>query len=132
MQHARLGVTVQEVNQDLANSFRLDTPSGALVSSVEKGSAAEKAGLQPGDVVRRIDGKTIVFDRPLYIRRNEVVLPPGYEVVGLTVPSQILTESDGRIAISFVNGTEGPAPVVLRAAKGAQVGAPKAATKNRS
>jgi len=82
-----------------------------------------------------VDGKTIVFDRPLYIRRNEVVLPPGYEVVGMTVPSQILTEADGRIAISFVNGTEGPAPLVLRAAKGAHVGAaaaPKAATKQRS
>lgn len=73
-----------------------------------------------------------MFDRPLYIRRNKVVLPPGYEVVGLTVPSQILTEADGRISISFVNATEGPAPVVLRAAKGAQVVAPKAATKQRS
>ena len=60
VQHARLGVTVQEVNQDLANSFKLDTPSGALVSSVEKGSAAEKAGLQPGDVVRKINGRNIV------------------------------------------------------------------------
>lgn len=60
VQHARLGVTVQEVNQDLANSFKLDSPSGALVSSIEKGSAAEKAGLQPGDVVRQINGKTIV------------------------------------------------------------------------
>lgn len=60
VQHARLGVTVQEVNQDLANSFKLDSPSGALVSSVEKGSAADKAGLQPGDVVRQINGKTIV------------------------------------------------------------------------
>jgi serine protease Do len=60
VQHARLGVTVQEVNQDLADSFKLDSPSGALVSSVEKGSAAAKAGLQPGDVVRQIDGKTIV------------------------------------------------------------------------
>lgn len=60
VRHARLGVTVQEVNQDLANSFKLDTPTGALVSSVEKGSAAEKAGLQPGDVVRKINGKTIV------------------------------------------------------------------------
>src|SRR5580698_8114311 len=49
-----------------------------------------------------LDGQTIVFDRPLGIRRNKVVLPPGYEVVGLTVPSQILTEKDGRIAISFL------------------------------
>ena len=82
-----------------------------------------------------VDDKTIVFDRPLGIRRNKVVLPAGYEVVGLTVPSQILTEPDGRIAISFVNGTEGEAPLMLRAAKGARTGvaaAPKAATQQRS
>ena len=82
-----------------------------------------------------VDGNTIVFDRPLGIRRNKVVLPMGYEVVGLTVPSQILTEPDGRIGISFVNGTEGEAPLVLRAAKGARTGmaaAPKAATQQRS
>ncbi|HEV8017741.1 MAG TPA: hypothetical protein VGP32_04185, partial [Steroidobacteraceae bacterium] len=46
------------------------------------------------------DGKTIVFKRPLGVPRNKVVLPAGYEVVGLTVPSQILTEKDGRMAIS--------------------------------
>ena len=82
-----------------------------------------------------VDGKTIVFDRPLGIRRNKVLLPPGYEVVGLTVPSQIITEGDGRIGISFVNGTEGQAPLVLRAARGARTGAaaaPKAATQQRS
>ena len=59
VQHARLGVTVQEVNQDLANSFKLETPTGALVASVER-QRAERAGLQPGDVVRQINGKTIV------------------------------------------------------------------------
>jgi hypothetical protein len=82
-----------------------------------------------------VDGKTIVFDRSLGIRRNKVVLPAGYEVVGLTVPSQILTEADGRIGISFVNGTEAEAPLVLRAAKGARTGAaaaPKAASQQRS
>jgi hypothetical protein len=82
-----------------------------------------------------VDGKNLVFDRPLGIRRNKVVLPAGYEVVGLNVPSQILTEADGRIGISFVNGTEGEAPLVLRAAKGAQTGAaaaPKATTQRRS
>ena len=82
-----------------------------------------------------VDGKAIVFDRPLGVRRNKVVLPPGYEVVGLTVPSQLLTESDGRIAISFLNNSGAAAPVVLRATKTAQTGAaatPKAATKNRS
>src|SRR6185295_1288135 len=82
-----------------------------------------------------VDGKTIVFDRPLGVRRNKVVLPAGYEVVGLTVPSQLLTESDGRIAVSFMNNSGGPAPLVLRATKTAQTGAaasPKAATKQRS
>jgi hypothetical protein len=82
-----------------------------------------------------VDGKTIVFDRPLGVRRNKVVLPAGYELVSLTVPSQILTESDGRISISFMNNNGGPAPLVIRAAKGAQTGAaavPKAATQQRS
>jgi len=79
-----------------------------------------------------VDGKTIVFDRPLGVRRNKVVLPPGYEVVGLTVPSQLLTQSDGRISISFMNNNGGPAPLVIRATKTAQTTAPKAATKQRS
>jgi len=60
VQHAQLGVTVQEVNQSLADSFKLDRPEGALVSSVQKGSAAEKAGLQPGDVIRSANGQPII------------------------------------------------------------------------
>ena len=81
----------------------------------------------------RLDGKAIVFDRSLGIRRNKVVLPAGYEVVGLTVPSQLLTESDGRIAISFMNNGGGEAPLVIHATKTAQTSAaPKAATKQRS
>jgi serine protease Do len=60
VQHARLGVTVQEVNQALADSFKLDRPEGALVASVEKGSPAEKAGLQPGDVIRKANGQPII------------------------------------------------------------------------
>jgi hypothetical protein len=82
-----------------------------------------------------LEGKTIVFNRPLGIRRNKVVLPPGYEVVGLTVPSQILTEKDGRIAISFLHAGTGEAPLVLKAMKDAQTGAaalPRPLTKERS
>jgi hypothetical protein len=81
------------------------------------------------------DGKTLVFDRPLGVKRNKVVLPAGYEVTGLTVPSQILTEQDGRIAISFLHAGAGEAPLVLRAAKTAQSGAaalPKTPTSTRS
>ncbi len=82
-----------------------------------------------------LDGKTLVFDRPLGVKRNKVVLPAGYEVVGLTVPAQILTESDGRIAISFLHPEAGEAPLILRAIKDAQVGPgalPKPATEQRS
>jgi serine protease Do len=60
VQHARLGVAVQEVNQALADSFKLDRPAGALVASVEKGSPADKAGLQPGDVIHAVDGRAIM------------------------------------------------------------------------
>jgi hypothetical protein len=70
-----------------------------------------------------LDGKTIIFNRPLGVARNKVVLPSGYAVVGLTVPSQIRTEKDGRIAISFLHAGAGEAPLVLRAAKDAQTGA---------
>ena len=68
-QHARLGVTVQEVNQAFADSFKLDRPEGALVSSVDRGGPGAKAGLEPGDVVRKIDGHTIVGsgDLPAFV-----------------------------------------------------------------
>src|ERR1700733_5198448 len=82
-----------------------------------------------------LDGKVIVFNRPLGIKRNKVVLPPGYEVVELTVPSQILTENDGRTAVSFLHSGDGEAPLALRAIKDAQVGAaalPKALTTRSS
>jgi hypothetical protein len=82
-----------------------------------------------------LDGKAIVFDRPLGVQRNKVVLPPGYEVVGLNVPSQILVENDGRIAVSFLHAGDGAAPLVLRAMRGAQVGAaaaPRPPTAQRS
>jgi len=82
-----------------------------------------------------VDGKAIVFNRPLGVKRNKIVLPAGYEVTGLTVPSQILTEPDGRIAVSFLHAGSGEAPLVLRATKTAQTGAaavPKALTAARS
>ena len=59
VEHARLGVTIQEVNQALADSFKLERPEGALVASVESGSPADKAGLQTGDIIRSVDGTVI-------------------------------------------------------------------------
>jgi len=58
--HARLGVTVQEVNQTLADSFKLDRPEGALVAGVDPKGPAAKAGLQPGDVIRKVGGQAVI------------------------------------------------------------------------
>jgi serine protease Do len=58
--HARLGVAIQDVNQVFADSFKLDKPEGALVSSVEEGGPADKAGLKAGDIVRKVDGRPVV------------------------------------------------------------------------
>lgn len=55
-----LGIGIQEVNQELAASFKLDQPTGALVASVAPDSPAAVAGIQPGDVIRSYDGKSIV------------------------------------------------------------------------
>jgi len=60
VEHAKLGVTVQEVNQGFADSFKLASPEGALVANVEPGSPADKAGLKPGDVIRKLNGQNIV------------------------------------------------------------------------
>ena len=58
-QHARLGVTVQELNQSLAESFGLQRPEGALVANVQPNSAAAAAGLKSGDVIAQVNGTTI-------------------------------------------------------------------------
>lgn len=81
------------------------------------------------------DGDAIVFNRPLGIRRNKVVLPAGYQLTFCNVPSQVLTEQDGRISISFMNGSAGEAPLIVRAKLGAQMGdaaKPKKPTSARS
>jgi len=55
----RIGVVIQEVTKDLAQSFGLDRPRGALVNSVEKGSPADKAGIEATDIIVRFDGKSV-------------------------------------------------------------------------
>jgi serine protease Do len=59
VEHARLGVTLQDLNQGLAETFGLKTPDGAIVSSVANGTAAAKAELKPGDVITKIDGDPV-------------------------------------------------------------------------
>ncbi len=78
------------------------------------------------------EGDAIVFNRPLGIPRNSVVLPVGYELVACNIPSQVLAESDGRIAISFMNDTGAAAPLVVKGRLGAQTGAAAAPRKASS
>ncbi|MBS0493775.1 MAG: DegQ family serine endoprotease [Proteobacteria bacterium] len=69
VEHARLGVAVQEVNQTFADSFKLPSPAGALVANVDSGGPADKAGLKVGDVILKINGQSIVSsgDLPAFI-----------------------------------------------------------------
>ena len=54
-----LGVRIQSVTDEIAESLGLDKPNGALVASVNDGGPAQKAGIQPGDVVLTFDGKDV-------------------------------------------------------------------------
>jgi serine protease Do len=59
VQRGRLGITVQSVTPDLASSLKLPNTSGALVSGVEPGDAASRAGLKQGDVITAINGEKV-------------------------------------------------------------------------
>jgi serine protease Do len=59
VEHARLGVEVQPLGQQLASSFKLDNPSGALVAQVEPDSAAARAGIKEGDVILKFNGEAL-------------------------------------------------------------------------
>jgi serine protease Do len=55
----RIGVQIGDVTKEVAESIGLGTAQGALVRSIESGSPADKAGLEPGDIITRFDGKPI-------------------------------------------------------------------------
>lgn len=78
VQRGRLGVLIQGVDKELAQNFGLSEPHGALVSRIEPDSAAEKAGLQPGDIITAVDGVRIAdsSDLPRIIGEKR----PGTEV----------------------------------------------------
>jgi hypothetical protein len=57
----------------------------------------------------------LVFDRPLGIRRNTVVLPAGWELIGCASPGMVSTQPDGRIRVSFFNDRDDQLPVKITA-----------------
>lgn len=60
-----LGIAIQEMSKELAESFGLKNTAGALIAGIEKSSPAEKAGLEPGDVIVKFDGKVIASSNDL-------------------------------------------------------------------
>jgi serine protease Do len=83
VRRAKLGVTIQGITPDMAQAMNLSSTKGALVSSVDAGSPAEKAGLKQGDVITQYNGKEVADNNQL---RNAVAstLP------GTTVPLTVL------------------------------------------
>lgn len=81
-------------------------PGGEVRIRIDKTYRDPKSYLAAGD--------TVVFTRTLSIKRNAVVLPLGYELIGVNYPSQVLTEDDGRVAISFINVGPDPVSLVVR------------------
>jgi serine protease Do len=61
----RIGVVIQEVTKELAESFGLPRASGALVNSVEKGGPADKAGIEASDVILKFEGKDVASSADL-------------------------------------------------------------------
>jgi len=84
-----LGIGIQEISKELAESFGMKGTNGALVSNVEKGSPAEKGGLEPGDVILKFDNKPIETSADL----PRVV---GATKPGKQVPVEILRKGNTR------------------------------------
>ena len=76
--HARLGVSIQPLTQDLAESFGLDRPDGALVATVAPNGAAAKAGLRSGDVITKVNGEAI--EEPGQLSSRVGLARPGEKV----------------------------------------------------
>jgi hypothetical protein len=78
-----------------------------------------------------VRGDTLVFARPLGIKRNAVVLPAGYELIASSYPAQVLQEDDGRIGVSFWNDAPGEADVTIRALPTSQTSAGTSSVRPR-
>jgi serine protease Do len=84
-----IGVSIRKVSADLAEGFGLDRPRGALVAQVVEGGPADKAGLEPGDVIVRFDGKNVED-------ANQLPLLAGFAGVGKKVRLSVMRDGKPR------------------------------------
>lgn len=82
-----LGVVIQELSKELAESFGMRNTNGALVAGVEKGGPADKGGLEAGDVITKFDGKTISSS-------SDLPRAVGVAKPGKAVPVEILRKGN--------------------------------------
>eukprot|EP00825_Cyclidium_porcatum_P051347 TRINITY_DN941_c0_g1_i1.p1 TRINITY_DN941_c0_g1~~TRINITY_DN941_c0_g1_i1.p1 ORF type:complete len:473 (+),score=31.86 TRINITY_DN941_c0_g1_i1:1102-2520(+) len=116
----RLGVVIQEVSKELADSLGLTKPIGAVVNAVEKGGPADKAGIEAGDVILKFDGKTI---------NNSADLP---RMVGATRPGgRSVVQVWRKGATRDINVTVGEVPDEKQANAKAPRGKPTEQAANR-
>ncbi|CAM4070791.1 putative periplasmic serine endoprotease DegP-like [Pseudomonas reidholzensis] len=109
-----LGVVIQEVNKDLAESFGLDKPAGALVAQVLEDGPAAKGGLQVGDVILSMNGQPIVMsaDLPHLVGSLKDGAKAKLEIIrsgkrqNLDVTVGALPDDDADIAASAQGGAE--------------------------
>jgi len=119
---SRIGVSVQDIRQQLALSFGLSSPHGALISSVDPTGPGEKAGLKAGDVITSVNGHNIdhSWDLPAIVSQ----LPPGSQArlsiwhdrkpIEVTVKTVLLEESPAQQAKSTGEDGGGKLGLVLR------------------
>lgn len=116
----RIGVVIQELTRELADSFGLSKAQGAVVNAVEKGGPAEKAGIEPGDVILKFDGKAV---------GNSSDLP---RVVGATRPgSKVLVQVWRKGALKDFSLVVGEIPDEKAVAKNARSARSSEQTANR-
>ncbi len=98
-----LGVLIQDVNAELAESFGMDRPIGALVAQVIEDSPAEKAGFEVGDIVVKFNGESVDFSSDL---------PPmvGISKVGDRIPVEVIRNGKNKtlyVVIAQLSDTSG-------------------------
>ncbi|MDP9090989.1 MAG: Do family serine endopeptidase [Pseudomonadota bacterium] len=125
---SRIGVSVQDIRQQLALSFGLTSPHGALISSVDPTGPGEKAGLKAGDVITSVNGRNInhSWDLPAIVSQ----LPPGSQArlgiwhdrkpIEVTVKTVLLEDSPAQQAKSTGEDGGGKLGLVLRSLQPAE------------
>lgn len=103
-----IGVYIQEMNQDLAKSFGLDKPQGALVTKIEKDSPAAKAGLKAGDIIIAVNGQKV--DSSIMLPRLVSVITPGKKAQFTIIRDQKKQDVEVTIGVSKDAKTKATGP----------------------